>query len=296
MRLAFSGAFDAALTFECGQTFCWEREPGGQWLGVVGQRAVRLSVSAGAARGQGDFPLDSADSESRERELLLAHAAPEDEQFWRGYLDLDRDYGALAREFAGEPKIIEAFARYPGMRLLRQPVYETLIAFIVSANNNTGRIARILREMRAALGTPLPLPGGSVRAFPDAATLAQVGEEQLRALGLGYRAPYVRETARIVSGGLDLDALCRTEYEQAAKVLCALPGVGPKVADCVLLFSCGHDNAIPVDVWIDRVLHNWFFPDIKSRAQRKRAAIERFGPRAGIAQQYLFHMARMDGA
>ena len=210
----------------------------------------------------------------------------------RNYLDLERDYAALMAPYAEFPAAREACRTFSGMRVLRQDAWETLICFILSANNNVGRIRRLVYALSEALGEPVESRGEMLYAFPQPEALAACTESDLRAMGVGYRAPFLRETARRVLEGFPLRELSQTPYEQAHRLLTSLPGVGDKVADCVLLFGCGHDEAFPVDVWVERLTESWFH-ESGSRRELARRGRERFGACAGILQQYLFHAARV---
>ena len=211
----------------------------------------------------------------------------------RHYLDLDRDYAAVAAEYDCIPAASRAIGLFPGLRVLNQPPWEALVAFILSANNNVSRICGLVRALCANYGQRYDCGGITLYAFPTPERLADCGEAELRALKVGYRAPYLIETARRVCEGFPLDGLCRMPYGEAHKLMTTLPGVGDKVADCVLLFGCGHAEAFPVDVWVARLLRDWFGLTCNSRPVMARQARERLGAHAGILQQFLFHAARM---
>lgn len=204
------------------------------------------------------------------------------------YLDLERDYAAVARAYAPYAAARAAFAAFPGLRVVRQPPWEALFSFILSANNNVGRIRGLVAALSRAYGKEVD----GLYALPEPAALARASQEDLRALGVGYRAPYLLQTARRVQEGFDLEALGSMPYERAHALLCTLPGVGDKVADCVLLFGCGHAEAFPVDVWVERLMRAWFGVS-GSRRRVAACARERFGANAGILQQFLFHAARV---
>ena len=208
----------------------------------------------------------------------------------RRYLDLDRDYAAIAAEYAHIPAACEAVRLFGGLRVLNQPPWEALIAFILSANNNVARIRTLVRAICERFGQPL---AGGLYAFPTPERLADCAESELRALKVGYRAPFLIETARRIADGFPLDALQGMNYDEAHRQLTTLPGVGDKVADCVLLFGCGHAEAFPVDVWVARLLRDWFHLTCNSRPALAREARARLGDHAGIMQQFLFHAARV---
>lgn len=213
----------------------------------------------------------------------------------RRYLDLDRDYAAVAEAFSDYPAARQAMALYPGLRVMNQPTWEALISFILSANNNVARITALVEALCVRYGERHGLGDVPLWSFPTPEALAGCAEDELRALKVGYRAGYIIETARRVAEGFPLNALRDMPYEAAHAALVQLPGVGDKVADCVLLFGCGHTSAFPVDVWVDRLMRNWFGMQAGSRAALAREARARLGENAGLLQQFLFHAARVGG-
>lgn len=213
-----------------------------------------------------------------------------DREALRHYLDLDRDYGALAAEYGHIPAARRAIGLYPGLRVLNQPAWEALICFILSANNNVPRIRGLTAALSERYGAAY---GDGLYGFPTPEALANADEAALRALKVGYRARYLIDTARRVCDGFPLDDLRRMPCDEARARLVSLPGVGEKVADCVLLFGCGHASAFPVDVWVARLLREWFGLSGQSRAKLGREARERLGGHAGLMQQFVFHAARV---
>lgn len=252
------------------QCFHWQRAGEG-YAAVVGGAPVYLRRAADGLRAEGE--MDAAQI--------------------RNYLDLDRDYAAVAAEYAHIPQARRAIELYPGLRVLNQPGWEALVAFILSANNNVSRIAKLVNGLCARFGPEFEIAGARVCGFPSPEVLASCDESALRALGMGYRAPYLIGAARRVAEGFSLDALRNMDYMEAHRALVALPGVGDKVADCVLLFGCGQTSAFPVDVWVERLMKRWFGAEKLSRKQMTVAARERLGAHAGLLQQFLFHAARM---
>ena len=268
--MRFDVDIDLPLTL-CGsaQCFCWE-ERDGAFTGCVDRYPARVRALTGGI--EVESPL-------------------QDEAFWRSYFDMERDYAALRPLCAGDDFLLRAYDALHGLHVLNQPVWDTLISFIISANNNVRRIKGLVGKLRAALGEPRPLGDETVRLFPTPEALASARVEDLRAMGMGYRAPYLIDTARQVRDGFDLEALRALPYDAAFKQITRLKGVGPKVADCVLLFSCGQSMAFPVDVWMERAMRH-YMPDCSNRRLLKECAQQRWGDAAGILQQYLFHAAR----
>ena len=209
------------------------------------------------------------------------------EGFWRDYLDLDRDYAAVRAAFARDPRLAPCVAFAPGIRVLRQPAFEALIAFIVSQNNNVPRIKGILARLCALFGEPLP---GGARAFPTPERLAACSEAELAPLRSGWRAGYILDAARQVAAGtVDLQAVAVMPLADARRELTRIRGVGPKVAECVLLYGMGRLECFPMDVWMKRAMAR-LFPEETGKMPESAPAI--FGPYAGIAQQYIFHYCR----
>ena len=286
MLIPFYQSFDLTNTLESGQAFRWRREdptrPGeGQWYyGVVFNNVVKIR---------------------HEPECIEFFCAPDDETalepLIRDYLRLSDDLETIHRAIGTDERIKATIGRYRGMRLLRQDPWETLVSFICSANSNIPRIMTNIEDMSSSFGRPLMLNDYARSTFPTSEALAEAGEQKLRGLGLGFRAKYVNAVANTVaSGDLDLYALREAEYEEALEVLIALPGVGDKVANCVLLFSLDKLEAFPVDVWIDRAFREWYLDgaDLKLTKKAMRPwAQERFGLYAGYANHYLFHGRRL---
>jgi len=182
-----------------------------------------------------------------------------------------------------------------GLRIIRQPRWECMATFITSSMKQVAHIRQISRALRERYGVGHVLAGRELFAFPPAARLAQTNEEELRGCGLGYRAKNLLATARLVaSGEVDVDELAQLPDEELRRELCALPGVGSKVANCVMLFAYERLRAFPIDVWIERVLRERYFPRRRRVTARELCefAASHFGAHGGYAQQYLFHHAR----
>lgn len=265
-----SGAIDLEAAFFSGQAFRWERSDFG-YIGSVEENAAAIYRLGDGYR--------------------LNWKGPAAEEYWLHYFDLERDYGAIAKRYDHDSRIKNAFDICEGLRVLNQPVWETLIAFIISANNNDKRIRLIMRRLCESMGEKRQIEGFQVHLFPSIKALAEAGSEKLRQLGCGYRAEYIAETSARVAAGYDLDSLKSMGYEAALKELVTFKGVGEKVADCILLFSCGYSCAFPVDVWVERVMQNLYGME-GNRRQIKAKSARLFGGDAGIVQQMLFHSAR----
>lgn len=270
MLLGYESIDLQVTLIDSAQCFHW-KETGRGYGAVVSGRPVEVWLEGEAVHAEGDF-------------------TPEE---LRCYLDLNRDYGKIAAEYAHIPSARRAIELYPGLRVLNQDPWEALIAFILSANNNVGRIRNLVSALSQALGPSFLLDGARVYGFPDPQVLAACPEDALRALGVGYRAPYLIKTAQMVLDGFPLWKLCSMDYADALHALTSLSGVGEKVANCVLLFGCGHTSAFPVDVWVERLLNSWFSISGLSRKKQMETARALLGEHAGLLQQFLFHAARM---
>ncbi len=267
--LVISGIADFSLSdcLDCGQAFRWKPQGKG-FSGVALGRMVY-------AEQQGDT-------------LHLQGVGADETDAFLHYFDLKRDYGAVKAHYAHDRFLCEGMRYAPGLRVMNQPPFETLISFIISANNNVKRIVGIVEKLCERYGAPVE--GGY--DFPVPKALAACSEDSLKACGAGYRARYIIDTAKAVADGFDLDALKSMPFGQARQELSKLPGVGLKVADCVCLYSLGFTQAFPADVWMRRVLCGVYGFSGKNDKQMRAFVDERFGEWAGLAQQYLFHYAR----
>jgi N-glycosylase/DNA lyase len=278
--------FDLDVTLCCGQVFRWEKR-GDWWFGVVGDQVVRV-------RQVGDALEFSGVNEG-----IVRHS-----------FSLDHDLQQISMEIGKDDKVRAALREFWGLRLIRQEPWECLISFICATYKSVAAIRQMLQKLAAKFGKSLAFEGGEFFAFPSAERLAKASLKDLQSCGLGYRSKYVQETSNMVCAeACDLDELRRLPYAKAKRVLCEFPGVGAKVADCVLLFSLGKLEAFPVDVWMKRVLLRRYaehFPagfveKLQNQGPLNASAYERlndfgrahFGRFAGYAQEYLYHYERL---
>lgn len=260
---------DLQASLFCGQTFSWQKQGDNQFAGAVAGQAV-------LARQQGDSlrltRLDNGDFTVEER------------AFWHQYFALDLDYGAIQKKLQRHGLLAQCVQDNAGIRVLRQPFFETLLSFIISQNNHIPRIVGIVQRLQTHFG-PLLAPG--MYGFPAPQTLAERTVEDLACLRAGFRAKYLLDAARKVAAGQVVpQAMADMDNQQARAYLCQIAGVGPKVADCVLLFSLGRWDIVPMDVWMKRALHTYF----KGKMPACSRGYE------GIAQQYIFHWVRQRAA
>src|SRR5437773_3226404 len=212
------------------------------------------------------------------------------------YFALDHPLAEICASFPEDPVMNAAREFCRGLRIIRQPKWECLATFICSSMKQVAHIRQISLALRKRFGEQREIGDRVVYTFPSPQRLTKASEKELRNCKLGYRAKNLRATAQMVSSDeADLDAWSALPDAELRKQLCALPGVGPKIANCVMLFAYERLRAFPIDVWIERVLRQHYFPSRKKMtAQQLREFSETyFGEQSGYAQQYLFHHARM---
>lgn len=266
--------FNLKEIFDCGQCFRWEHLPEDEsiWQGLAGA-----------------YPAAMKYDESLQT-LHIADMAGAGEAFWRNYLDLDRDYGAIKKLLEdGDEAMAEAIKCGSGIRILKQEPWEALVSFIISQNNNIPRIKKCINYLAAEIGEPI---NDGLYALPSAQDLAKATIEDLAPCRLGYRAKYLIEAGRQISedeGFLARLQETSVDGAKAAEELQKICGVGPKVANCIALFGLNKLDCFPLDVWMKRVMNQVYgIPENDVKAMRTYAE-EHFGQYGGIAQQYLFN-------
>lgn len=255
------GGFDLPHTLDCGQAFRWEETENGIWRGVAFDKYLELEKLADGT-------------------VVLYNTSKEDfENIWRHYFDLDRDYDGIINAISEDETLRRASEYAHGIRVLNQEPWETLCSFIISQNNNIKRIKGIISRLCENFGEDK----GGFYTFPTAEKIAGLTLDDLSVLRSGFRAKYILDAAKKVSSGeVELDKLKNAPTDGARDELMKITGVGPKVADCVLLFGLEHADAFPKDVWIKRAMQVLFDGELPECAK----------PYAGIAQQYIFLFAR----
>ncbi|MDR0356795.1 MAG: 8-oxoguanine DNA glycosylase [Clostridiales Family XIII bacterium] len=283
--------FDLDDIFDCGQCFRWNKEADGSYSGVAEGAFANISFRRNDERGDAKAGTVAIWSNH------LTEAPSLREKFWRNYLDLDRDYGAIKRLLSTEdPVMRRAIKTSPGIRILNQNKWETLISFIISQNNNIPRIKSCIEQLCAEHGKRIGTRKGRiVCAFPSVERLSVLREDDLADCRLGYRARYIAETARRIAydGGAFLETGEQMPSEKMEEYLLSLPGVGPKVANCVMLFSMKKTEIFPIDVWVRRVMSKLYGMGEKNVSAMRDCAARNFGEYGGIAQQYLFNYIRI---
>ena len=280
------GGFDLQSTVESGQSYCWHRADGRMYerTGAYGGSAWYYTV------------VDGEVVHVRQRDGVLEWEATTDaDQLLVDLLRLDDDLDAVVDATPDDALIDAAYDAYAGMRLVRDPFFACLVSFICSAQMRVKRIYDMQTALAREYGETVAFDDETYHAFPTPERLAEATEAELRDLGLGYRAPYVQRTAELVATGeMTADDVRGLPYEEAREALKTFVGVGDKVADCVLLFSLGYLEAVPLDTWIRTAIEE-HYPDCErgSYAETSRAIREAFGGEyAGYAQTYVFHHLR----
>jgi len=285
--------FDLEHTLRCGQLFRWEKR-GDWWYGVVGETVVKIR---------------------QVKDRLVFQTFPEkvDADFVENYFRLDDDLPFILSRIGKDEHVRRAIRCFRGLRISRQEPWECLISYICATYKNIPAIKNMILNLSKRFGGKITFDSRHFYTFPKPSDLAQAGLEEIRECKLGFRAAFVLEASKIVDREeFNLEGLRKRDYEKAKHELLSLPGVGQKVADCVLLFSLDKLEAFPVDIWIRRIIldsYQDYFEDsfvervsgessITPGAYEKVSSFGRryFGEYAGYAQEYLFLLSRSQGS
>ena len=310
--------FNLRETLECGQCFNFVRTDEGTdssfcaYRIIAGGRVLRISEK----RFEEDKDNSSTDNGHTEDntgtcELILHDTSIEDyEQFWKHYFDLDTDYSLIKKKIVEEcPELEEIIRENPGIRLLNQEFFETLISFIISQNKQIPQIKAVVRNLSELAGKRIDLTSdrmhfgdepdangqGHISLFPSVEEMNRLTEDDIRACKAGFRAPYIMDAvSKAYSGEITAESFEGLSTDEARNKLMTIKGVGEKVANCVLLYSLGRREAFPVDVWMKRIMEELYFHKDTDKKVIESFACEKFGKYAGYAQQYLFIYGKMN--
>ena len=268
--------YNLAATLTSGQSFRWKFCQN-SWESVIGAHHVRLGEA--------------------ENQIIAETTVPVSDWSWlTNYLQVDVKLSDIISTFPYDPPMQSAIQTCGGLRLLRQNPWECLASFILSSTKQIVQIQQIVGLLCERFGESIAVPIGHepTFAFPTIARIAATSEAELRACKMGFRAPYLLATAKMLANNeVVLENLHHCSVEEARSELLKLPGVGRKIADCVLLFAYGFQSAFPLDVWIMKALRELYFPRRRVKLKRlQKFSQTHFGPNAGYAQQYLFHYMR----
>lgn len=274
--------FELEHIFECGQCFRWNKLSKDTFIGVAFGRVIKVK--------------------KEDAQVEICNCTEEDfYNIWEDYFDLRRDYSTVKEKLAFDPLLKESIDFGHGIRILNQDPFEIVVSFITSANNRIPMIKRAIENISKKWGSQLEFEGKIYHAFPTPEQLVKASAEELESCGLGFRAKYVKDTVEKIYNSLkgvegfhpyNIYDIAKLDADDCHNALQEFNGIGPKVADCIMLFSMGKISAFPVDVWVKRaMMHFYVAPDVSLKKIRDFAR-EKFGEEAGFAQQYLFYYAR----
>jgi len=272
--------FNLEHIFNCGQCFRWVKEEDGSYTGIAFGKIVNMKTIPSRQ-------LDSAGLDIAGLVDLEINQANKDdfEKIWKHYLDLERDYGVIKKQLCKTDPVMARAVKYGyGIRILNQDKWETIVSFLISQNNNIPRIKKCIEALCENFGDYIgEYRGNKYYDLPKPQTLSRLSVDDLAACRLGYRAKYIIESAKQIE---------KEGIEETFEYLNTLCGVGPKVANCVLLFSMEKADCFPIDVWVKRVMSLLYGIDEKDTNAMLAYSEKNFGEYGGIAQQYLFYYIR----
>lgn len=258
--------FNIEQIAESGQCFRWNKIGNMEYRGIIGENVCEIKQIG---------------------EEISVSGIDKNEFF--NYFDMERNYGAIKKYYSEDKILKEAMKKGEGIRILKQDKFETLISFIISANNNIPRIKKSVEMIAKRFGKEIR---DDVYAFPTPSELAKATEADLRECGVGFRARYIYKTCRDILNGFDLEEVSKMSDSECKKELMKLTGVGSKVADCIMLYSMQKVDSFPIDVWIKRIVEELYIKREASLKEIEMLAKEKFPINAGIVQQYLFFYVR----
>ena len=270
-------SFEPVHIFECGQCFRWNKEIDGSYIGVFKNNVIKV--------------------EKKENNVIFKGICEKDiKEICIDYFSLNENYEKIKQELSKIDDNLKTSIKFgDGIRILHQDLWETIISFIISANNNIPRIKKIIERISKKYGKKIVFENKEYYTFPTPEELSKASVEDLRNIGLGFRDVRVYETTRkIYNGEVNLENLEKEKnIEKIEETLLSLPGIGPKVADCIMLFSLKKYQVFPIDVWVRRVISELYFDNKEQKPQKiKEFARNYYGNKAGLAQQYLFYWRR----
>lgn len=268
--------FDIEQILECGQCFRFYKVANKDYIIIVKKKVLRII-------------------QTEDEVIFYPTNTEEFESLWIPYFDLNRDYDIIKRYLTKKDiNLANAVKFAPGIRILQQEPWECLISFIISQNKQIPHIKQVVENICRRFGNYIcTMEDCDYYSFPSVEELGRATEQDIRDCKAGFRAPYIIDAChKVKTKEVDLEKISDLSYEEAKKELLEIKGVGPKIADCVLLFSIGKQEAFPVDVWVKRVIENLYFDKDVSIKDIQKFAKEYFGDLAGLSQQYLFYYAR----
>lgn len=266
--------FDLHNVFECGQCFRWNKTETGSYIGVA----------FGKVR-----EVDKINNDL----IMYNTCLKEFYEIWEDYFDLKRDYSDIKEVLSTDPVLKESIEFGSGIRILRQDPFELTISFIISANNRIPMIKKAIQNICEKWGNKIEYKGGEYYTFPSLGQLNNVTVEELEKCSTGFRAKYIADTVKkICNKEMNLIEIKELNDDECHKKMQEFMGVGPKVADCIILFSMQKYSVFPVDVWVKRAMQHFYLAPEVSLPKIRKFARDKFGELSGFAQQYLFYWAR----
>ena len=274
--------FNLKYTLECGQCFRWnkiyEDDKKVTYIGVIKDRVIKISE-------QDDKLYVSSSNMDKLEEIITE------------YFDLNTDYKQIESVVSKIDKNVNmAVKNSTGIRILNQDFFEMVISYIISANNNIPRISRSINEISKRYGKEIIFENNKYYLFPTLEDLLKVTEEEFKSCGVGFRARYLKNTVKAINENkINFEYMMKLDTICAKTELMKMQGIGPKVADCILLFSLNRKEVFPIDVWVERVMSKIYFKDLKGKVSKKdiiNYSNNNFKEYAGIVQQHLFFNIR----
>lgn len=270
--------------FDCGQCFRWNKQEDNSYIGVIKNAVIKV--------------------ENIDNKIIFSGESEENfEDTITYYFDLNTNYSEYKKKLSCIDEYLKESIKFgEGIRILKQDLWECIISFIISANNNIPRIKKIIERMSEAYGEKIEFNGKEYYKFPTPEALSKASIEDLRNLGLGFRDKRIFNTTKmIIENQVNLTKIEQMEDTNLMREeLLKLDGVGPKVADCILLFALKRLDVFPIDVWVRRVMNDLYIhnedEEKVNKKELQKLADEKFGDLSGLAQQYLFYWRRETSA
>ena len=269
--------FNITHIFECGQCFRWNREDDGSYTGVVKNKVINVL--------------------QQENTVEFNNINTDDFDIIKNYFDFDTDYETIKNTLNTDEIMAEAIKFGEGIRILNQEEWETMISFMISANNRIPMIKKVIENLSISFGDYIGnYRGKEYFSFPTAERLSAAPVERILECKTGFRAPRIKAAAtRFLTEKDKIYNIKNMSYDEGLAYLKTYKGIGDKVANCILLFSMKHFDTFPVDVWVRRVMQTLYVSKETKDADIRKFAENKFGKYSGFAQQYLFYYARENG-
>ena len=267
-------SIDIDNSINSGQVFLWERH-GTNWYGIDGQDILKINQN-GAIKSI----LNSKTNFFRKNDNIQE----------------------IIKSISKDKTVKKAVKKYEGLRIFKQEPFQCMISFIISSNSNIQKIKNSLEKITKKFGKKITIENKDFFLFPEPEKIAKASIDEIKACGVGYRAPFIKEAAKmVVSKKINFEYLEKCDYQEAKKNICLVPGIGNKVADCIMLFSLNKLEAFPLDTWIIKILEKYYSNEFKIETKTitekqyqvlHEKIVNYFGPYCGYAQQFLFKMER----